>query len=52
MISTKLYVKHYQVLKEFFVLRLEYTLNIDSTIKAKLTDTVKAAMPMIKFVAC
>ena len=28
------------------------TNRIDATIKAKLTDTVKAAMPMIKFVAC
>lgn len=28
------------------------TNRIDSTTKAKLTDTVKAAMPMIKFVAC
>ncbi len=28
------------------------TNRIDATTKAKLTDTVKAAMPMIKFVAC
>ena len=28
------------------------TNRIDETTKAKLTDTVKAAMPMIKFVAC
>lgn len=28
------------------------TNRVDSTTKAKLTDTVKAAMPMIKFVAC
>lgn len=28
------------------------TNRIDSTTKAKLTDTVKKAMPMIKFVAC
>lgn len=28
------------------------TNRIDATTKAKLTDTVKAAIPMIKFVAC
>lgn len=28
------------------------TNRVDTTTKAKLTDTVKAAMPMIKFVAC
>lgn len=28
------------------------TNRVDSTTKAKLTDIVKAAMPMIKFVAC
>lgn len=28
------------------------TNRVDATTKAKLTDTVKAAMPMIKFVAC
>lgn len=28
------------------------TNRIDATTKAKLTDTVKVAMPMIKFVAC
>ena len=28
------------------------TNRIDATTKAKLTDIVKAAMPMIKFVAC
>lgn len=28
------------------------TNRIDATTKTKLTDTVKAAMPMIKFVAC
>lgn len=28
------------------------TNRIDATTKAQLTDTVKAAMPMIKFVAC
>lgn len=28
------------------------TNRIDATTKAELTDTVKAAMPMIKFVAC
>lgn len=28
------------------------TNRVDVTTKAKLTDTVKAAMPMIKFVAC
>lgn len=28
------------------------TNRVDATTKAKLTDTVKSAMPMIKFVAC